>query len=198
MVLSKPRAPITERYTYSDYASWPEDVRYELLNGTPYAMTPAPSSRHQILATRLSGLVSTALQDSPCVPVAAPYDVLLDAPERGRDKAENVVQPDLVIICDRNKIRPHGCEGAPDLVIEIVSPSSQVRDYVQKLRAYERFGVAEYWVLDPDGRLLNVFRTTGGSRLDPVETLTAKDVAVSSAVPGLTVELARLFADLPV
>lgn len=188
----------TERYTYADYASWPEDVRYELLDGVAYAMTPAPSDKHQAVLGELFFAVRSALEDSPCQVRMAPYDVLLDAPERGRKDAEQVVQPDLVVICDRGKIKPHGCEGVPDLVVEIVSPSSNVRDYVEKLRAYERFGVPEYWILEPDAQRLNVFRITEASRLDPVASLTPEDVAESSAVPGLTVELAQLFGSLSV
>ena len=187
----------TDHYTYADYAAWPGDVRYELLAGEAEAMTPAPSTIHQALAFRLGGVVFEALRGSSGLAFAAPFDVLLDAPQQGREGAEYVVQPNLVVICDRSKIKPHGCEGAPELVVEIVSPSSSGRDYVQKLRAYERFGVAEYWIVDPGSECVNVFRVTAPGRLDLAETLTPTDTVISSAINGLSLELVQLFADLP-
>jgi Uma2 family endonuclease len=190
-------AKALERYTYADYASWPDDTRWELIDGFPYAMTPAPRARHQALVTRLAAIFSNVLKDSPCMPFVSPFDVMLDAPEFGKDFAENVVQPDLLVICDREKIKPHGCEGAPDLVVEILSPSSHTRDYIDKLRLYERFGVKEYWIIDPDGLRLHVLRPDEEKRFKVVSSLSPEDGVEAEAVEGLAFALDEVFADLP-
>jgi Uma2 family endonuclease len=133
-------------YTYADYLTW--EGRWELIHGEAFAMTPAPSPQHQEAAQSLfeaigSAMRGQAVRDPRCKRFLAPIDVIL-----GLD----VVQPDLVVVCDPRKITMKGIEGAPDLVVEIVSASSATRDHMTKRWLYEANGIPEYLILDPAGR----------------------------------------------
>jgi len=142
--MSLPRK--NEYYTYSDYCLWDETGRWELIEGIPYAMSPAPSTRHQEISGGLHRELAAFLKGKACKVFHAPFDVRLNA--AGED--DTVVQPDLVVICDRSKIDDRGCKGAPDMIIEIISPSSARHDRFIKFQLYQKFGVREYWIVDPD------------------------------------------------
>ena len=133
-----------ERFTYADYLTWPEGERWELVDGEAFAMTPAPSFRHQRVTGRIYYLLEAALQQGPCVPCVSPVDVVL--------AQDTVVQPDVVVVCDPSKIEPGGICGAPDLVVEVLSPSTALRDRRTKRDLYERYGVREYLTVDPVSR----------------------------------------------
>jgi len=146
--------PLTEkyqRYTYADYCTWDDGERWELIDGIPYSMSPAPSPAHQTLSSRIHYQLFGYLKDKSCKVFAAPFDVRLNA---AGDDDSDVVQPDLVVICDRSKIDSKGCNGAPDLVIEILSPSTVKQDKLLKFNMYQRAGVREYWIVDPDSRMV--------------------------------------------
>jgi Uma2 family endonuclease len=123
-----------ERYTYADYAKWDTDKRYELIHGVPYAMA-GPSSAHQRLSSRLIGQLYVFLQRRPCEVFSAPFDVRLNADESD----DIVVQPDISVICDKSKIDDRGCIGAPDMIIEILSPGTSKRDTITKFNLYRQF-----------------------------------------------------------
>ena len=148
--------PMQAGYTLEEWRTW--EGRWELINGVAYDMTPAPSFDHQRLSSNLNISIGLALRDAlnkvggDCQVLAAPLDVYLDA---------SVVQPDLVILCDPAKISKRGIEGAPDLVIEILSPATASKDVTRKWWLYEAAGVLEYLIVDPDekvGRLLRLAR----------------------------------------
>ena len=140
-----------KRYTYDDYRLWPDDVRYELIDGVAYMMS-APSPKHQGISRELTGQLWQFLKGKPCQVFAAPFDVRLNAAE-GDD---TVVQPDITVICDRTKIGRNACNGVPDMVVEILSPSSESYDMVLKFNRYLRAGVREYWLIHPDSKTLTV------------------------------------------
>ena len=141
-----------EYYTYADYLTWDDDERWELIDGTPFLMSPAPSPRHQrVLAEILTQLV-TSLRGNPCQVYGAPFDVRLDP--FGADAT--VAQPDISVVCDSSKIDNRGCNGAPDFVLEIISPASLKRDRYDKFRAYQKAGVREYWIVDLENQLISV------------------------------------------
>ncbi len=129
------------RYTWSDYRNWSEEDRWEIIDGTAYAMSPAPSTRHQTVVLRLSSRLEQALAGKPCRAFIAPTDVRLSDTD--------VVQPDILVVCDAAKITPTHVEGAPDVVMEILSPATATKDLRQKRTLYERTGVREYVVVDP-------------------------------------------------
>lgn len=145
-------------YSYSDYLSWPEDGRWEIIEGVAYNMTPAPSRVHQEVLIALASVFYNCLKNSDCEIYTAPFDVrLLDKSTDPKD-IKTVVQPDIIVVCDQNKLDDAGCLGSPDLVVEIVSPSTASKDYIKKLALYEKHGVKEYWIVHPTDRIVMVYR----------------------------------------
>ena len=133
-------------YTYEDYYSWDDDKRWELIDGIAYAMAPAASPTHQTILVNIVARIFNFLVGKACKVYPAPFDVRLN-PD-GMD--DTVVQPDITVICDETKIDARGCKGAPDMAIEILSPSSNRHDRVRKFELYQRYGVQEYWIVDPE------------------------------------------------
>ncbi len=148
-------------FTYRDYASWPANERWELIDGVAYDMCAAPSRRHQGISVVLSMYFSNYFKGKPCEFYHAPFDVILPDEDSGdwRDSI-TVVQPDLVVICDKSKLTDEGCLGAPDLVVEIISPYTSKKDIKEKFDLYEREGVREYWIVYPGDRAVQVYALT--------------------------------------
>lgn len=150
-------------YTYADLLEWEGDTRYELYNGQPRAMS-SPTEIHQDISMSLSGQLYNYLRGKNCKVYAAPFDVRLfaekdDSPE----DIDTVVQPDLMVVCDRSKIDSHGIHGAPDLVVEILSDSTRKLDRLTKFSYYQRAGVKEYWIVDPVNRVVLVHTLEEGA-----------------------------------
>ena len=147
-----------KRYTYADYAEWETDERYELINGVPIVMD-SPNYKHQNAVGELHFQVKSFLQGKPCKVVLSPFDVRLNADK----KDDIVVQPDLLVVCDKKKLaNGKNCVGAPDMVIEIISPSNRRHDCVTKREIYEKHGVREYWIIDPDAFAVYIYRLENG------------------------------------
>lgn len=146
-------------YTYTDYMNYTEDERIELIEGRIYAMSPAPSRIHQELIMELSARFYNYIKSNSgnCKVYPSPFDVFLTDDEN-LDTCKNIVQPDISVICDRNKLNDKGCIGAPDMIIEIVSPYNPSNDYVRKLGLYEHSGVKEYWIINPMNKSILVYR----------------------------------------
>ena len=138
------------KYNYEDYLSWCDDERWELIDGVPYCMTPAPTLQHQIISRNLLTALAVFLAGKSCRPFAAPTDVVLDE--------HNVVQPDILVVCHKDKLAGANIKGAPDLVVEILSPATSRKDRREKKTLYERFGVREYLVVDPANETVERFR----------------------------------------
>ncbi len=173
-------------YTYADYRLWPEDVRYELIDGAAFLMAPAPSLDHQTLAGEVFHQLRTALGDQPCRVLVAPVDVFLCQADCPEDQVDTVVQPDVLVVCDPAKLTPRGVRGAPDWVLEVISPSSASHDQIRKLAVYERAGVKEYWLAHPTDRLLTVYRLEGDAYGRPaLQELTGETTV--GVLPGVTV-----------
>ncbi len=147
---------LPQRYTYADYALWPDDQRWELINGEVYAMT-APQRLHQEIVFELGRQIGNYLQGKPCKAYTALFDVRLPRKNETDAKVETVVQPDLSVICDPSKLDKLGCRGAPDWIIEVLSPSTALKDMNTKCSLYELHGVQEYWIIHPDDRWLLVY-----------------------------------------
>ena len=144
-------------YTYSDYLQWDNEKRLELIEGTIVDMTPAPSRLHQEILLELGRQFANYLLGKTCKVYVTPFDVRLPWQDESTEETRTVVQPDLVVVCDPKKLDQRGCEGAPDLVIEILSPTTAKHDLIVKLRIYERARVKEYWVVHPTDQTLMVF-----------------------------------------
>jgi Uma2 family endonuclease len=152
----------SEHYTYADYLAWPEDARYELIDGVAYAMAPAPTRIHQRVVGELFRQVANALQGKPCQSFVAPFDVRLPRAGEADEAVDTVVQPDVLVVCDPAKVDERGVRGAPDWVAEVLSPATAGHDQIVKLAAYEQAGVPEYWLLHPTDRVLTVYRLEAG------------------------------------
>ena len=137
--------------TLEDYEKLPEDVRAEVFSGEIFYMA-SPSQDHQAISMELSGILNSYIKKKAgnCRVFAAPFDVKLF------DHPLTLVQPDLMIICDKSKLDGQRCNGAPDFIIEIVSPNNSADDYVKKLYYYQKYGVREYWIVDPIRKSISV------------------------------------------
>jgi Uma2 family endonuclease len=184
------------RHTYADYLAWPEDVRYELIDGAAYLMAPAPDLTHQEVAGEIYRQLANALHGKPCRPFIAPVDVRL--PKRGESDAEvdTVVQPDVLVVCDPSRLDRRGVRGAPDLVVEAVSPSTSGHDHVLKRSLYERAGVREYWLVHPGDRLVTRYVLAAGEYGKPAVQELAGETPVA-VLPGVVVAWNALLARLP-
>lgn len=182
------------RYTYNDYLSRPEDEPYEIIDGVPFGMTPAPSRKHQEISGELFRQFANYLIDKKCRIYAAPFDVRI--PEGDSDSDEditNVVQPDLTVVCDEKKLDERGCKGSPDLVIEIISKNTFKKDMGEKLSLYEKTGVKEYWVVYPKDETVMVFRLGDEQAYGEPDIFNKNDCIQPGLFPGLLVELERVF-----
>lgn len=149
---------VLKKYSYADYLTWDDDTRMELIEGIPYDMSPAPLRIHQEISMEISRQIANHLVDKPCKVYAAPFDVRLADPKAKDENIFNVVQPDIAIICDREKLDDKGCLGSPDLIMEVVSPSSVAKDMIKKLNLYEKFSVKEYWLIHPVDKIIMVYK----------------------------------------
>lgn len=182
-------------YTYADYRTWSEDVRYELIDGAAFLMAPAPSVDHQTLAFEVGRQLGNALEGRPCRVLLAPVDVLLAAAGQSDDQVDTVVQPDVLVVCDPAKVTPRGIRGAPDWVLEVISPSSASHDQILKLAAYERAGVREYWLAHPTDRVLTIYRHDGTAYGRP-EILELAGETPVGVLPGVSVRWEPVVARL--
>ncbi len=144
-----------EKYSYADYLTWDENERWELFDGVPYIQA-APSRIHQEISLSLLIQFANYLEGKPCKVYHAPFCVRLDI-EKNDEDVKNVVEPDITIVCDSTKLDERGCKGSPDMIIEILSPTSGKNDKIIKFNKYEKAGVKEYWLVEPDQKLISVF-----------------------------------------
>ncbi len=173
-----------DRFTWSDYQSWPDEARWELIDGVAYAMSPAPSIKHQDVVLRLSIQIATQLQGKSCRLHVAPTDVKLSE--------SDVVQPDLLVVCDPSKITPSHIEGAPDLIIEVLSPGTLAKDLRDKKGLYERAGVREYLVVDPLEHYAIRFLLTA-DEYDKGTVFACDEVLTFATLESVTVRLWEVF-----
>lgn len=183
------------RYTFADYLTWDENERIEIIGGEAFLMA-APSSKHQEISMEISRQLANFLVGKPCRVYPAPFNVRLfekdgDAPE----DVDTVVEPDISVICDRSKIDARGCKGAPDLIVEILSPSSLRNDRLVKLRLYQRTGVREYWIADPENKTVQVFLLNSNGILYPHEDYGQENVAKVNVLDGCFIELDKVFSE---
>ena len=186
---------LTKQYTYADYLTWQFQERLELIKGYIFPMS-APARRHQQMLFNLTLLFGNYLQDSPCKLYFAPFDVRLPRkPTADNRKVMTVVQPDLCVICDPAKLDDKGCNGAPDLVVEILSPGNTRKEMKQKFDAYQEAGVQEYWIFQPDDRNVFQYVLNDEGIYIGLHPLTDEDVLVSRVFPDFKVDLAAIFKD---
>jgi len=152
----------TDYHTYGEYLTWPDDVRYELIDGVAYLMAPAPTLDHQDIVGEVFRQLANALLDKPCRAYVSPVDVRLPKGDEADEQIDTVVQPDVLVVCDASKTDRRGVRGAPDLAVEVLSPGTASHDQARKLRIYERAGVREYWLVHPIDRVLTIYQLDQG------------------------------------
>jgi Uma2 family endonuclease len=181
-----------KHFTYADYKGWElaPDERYELIHGEACAMA-GPTDKHQAVSGELFRQIANFLQGKPCKVRPAPYDVRLFYEDDEHD--DTVVQPDISVICDEKKRGNEGCRGAPDFVLEILSPSNTATEMVRKLDLYREAGVREYWVVDPETRVIHshIFQPDGGIS---TRVLGCEGKAAPLIFEGLEIDLALVFS----
>ncbi len=182
------------QYSYADYLTWGEDERWEIVDGIPY-MHVAPSRAHQAILMELSRQISNYLVGKPCKVYPAPFCVRLDV-EKNDSDIKNVVEPDITIVCDSSKLDERGCKGSPDMIIEILSPSTGKMDRVIKFNKYEKARVKEYWIVEPDQKLVSVFLLQENERYGRPEMYTDEDRIKVSIFQELEIDLRSVFDKL--
>jgi Uma2 family endonuclease len=183
-------------YTYADYLGWDEGERCEILDGEVYMMS-APSVAHQVISGELFGQFWAFLKGKPCRVFAAPFDVRLFPKDDGSDTT--VVQPDLLVICDKSKIADgKACRGAPDLVVEILSPSNDDSIMFLKYGKYLKAGVREYWVISPEAREIqtHIFEQAEGQKAGRYVSTLHSDTVDVSILPGLRIDFNAIWSEL--
>ncbi len=183
-----------ERYTFADALAWDDGERAELIDGEIYLMAPAPSRPHQKVSGEIFRQLANYLEGKKCEAYSAPFDVRLfeqdgDAPE----DVDTVVEPDITVVCDPSRLDDRGCKGAPDMVVEILSPSTRRHDRLVKLNLYQRAGVREYWIVSPEEQAVEVFLLSGDGLLLPHEVYSRDGIAKVNVLDGCFIELSKVF-----
>ena len=196
MINTLEQLDLNSQYTYADYLKWHFKERLELIRGYIYKMSPAPSRRHQAIVWNLNVTIGNYIKGQQCSAYAAPFDVRLPT----RDKKSNqdittVLQPDICVICDHSKLDDQGCLGAPDLVIEVLSPGNSNKEMKQKFDVYEESGVREYWVVYPEYEHVHIFVLDESGKFVGLQPKISGEILKSAIFPELAINLADIFAD---
>jgi len=184
--------PQEKHYTFGDILRGDEQERVELIEGQVYMMAP-PTRAHQHALSELHGQLYDYLKGKPCEVYPAPFGVRLfeTADDRPED-SDTMVEPDISVICDHDKLDDYGCKGAPDFIAEILSPSTQGQDRVKKFNLYERAGVREYWIVDTETKTISVHTLEDGQYHSPQVFVSGASVPIA-ALGGLTIDTAAIF-----
>ena len=183
------------RYTFADALEWEEGEQAEIIDGEVLLFS-TPSSRHQDISVELTRQFANYLEGKQCKVYHAPFGVRLFEQDGDRpEDVDTVVQPDLSVVCDRGKLDKYGCKGAPDMVVEILSPSTQRHDRLVKLNLYQRAGVREYWIVDPDNQTVQVMLLGENGALHLHEVYGRGDVAKVNVLEGCFIELSKVLAE---
>lgn len=181
-----------KKYTYADYLTWPENERWEIIEGTPY-MQAAPTWQHQAISIELTSQFNSFLKGKPCLVFASPFDVRLPEEHENDENTTFVVQPDIVVVCEKNRLKGTGYYGTPTLIIEITSPSTAKNDKIWKFNKYEKAGVKEYWIVEPEEKIISVFILQENNRYGRPESYTEMDQIKVSTFPDLIIDLSSVF-----
>ncbi len=183
---------LEERYSYADYLTWSDGERWELIDGIPYNMSPAPKRMHQKAETLLIRKIGNFLEGKTCELYPAPFDVVLSEKDTNNELIDTVVQPDISVICDTSKLDDAGCKGAPDFIIEILSQSTALKDATTKKDLYEKSGVKEYWMVDIWTKCINVYILKKGKYGFAKSYEKNMKIKVNT-LKGLTIKLEEVF-----
>lgn len=195
MVTNINELDFSKTYTYADYLTWQFQERVELIKGRIFKMSPAPNRNHQRISTDVVGRIWSFLKNSSCQVFHAPFDVRLPLPEHQikGEKVTTVVQPDITVVCDENKLDEQGCNGAPDLVIEILSPGNTKKEMKNKLEIYQSAGIPEYWVVDPEREFIIIYHLNEAGNYIGTTPFTDEDILRSPVLVGFELDVSEIF-----
>ena len=182
-------------YSYASYLNWLFDDRVELINGKLFRISPAPSPLHQEISGNIFSSLHNYLKGKSCKVYSAPFDVRFPKENRADKDIYTVLQPDISVICNPVKIDKRGCIGAPDLVIEILSPGINTKELLNKYIIYEEFGVKEYWIVSPEVKTLLKYTLDRQGRYQPSKLFTLSEKVNSVVLPEFELDLDEVFED---
>ncbi len=186
---------LDKTYTYADYLKWTFDERLELIKGKIFPMSPAPAEIHQRVSTIVGNELYNNLKGKPCAVYSAPFDVRLIRKSKKDKEIVTVLQPDICVIFDLKKIDDKGCLGAPDIVVEILSPGNNKKELKNKYEVYEEAGVKEYWIIHPQEKTFFKYVLDKLGKFQPTKLLTFGDEVTSMILPNFALNLDEVFAD---
>lgn len=187
---------LSKTYTYADYLQWKFQERVELIKGRIFQMSPAPSSNHQDISGNIYFAIKFyLLNNRNCKVYAAPFDVRLTKKSKNNRDVQTVVQPDICVICNRTKIDKSGCIGAPDIVVEILSPGNNKTELQNKYDVYEENGVQEYWIVSPQQKTFLKYILNQDGVYVASKLLPSNAEVTTPILPGFILKLEDVFAD---
>ncbi|MCL6260757.1 Uma2 family endonuclease [Aquiflexum sp. TKW24L] len=195
---NKVSEPYTEygKYSYADYLTWQLDEMVEIIKGKVFKLAAAAPRRiHQEVTLKVARKLADFLDQKPCKIFVAPFDVRIPVKSKRNEDIYTVVQPDICVVCDRSKLDDAGCIGAPDLIIEILSPGSNRKELKYKYEVYEESGVKEYWVIHPNEQTLLIYTLTE-EKYVPSRLFSPGDIVSSACIEGFSLDLEEIFQDL--
>jgi Uma2 family endonuclease len=184
---------LSQEYTYADYMQWTFEERLELIKGKIFKMSPAPSPTHQLVPVEITRELANYLKGKSCKVFSAPFDVRLAHLGKKDKEIITVVQPDICVICDTTKIDGRGCLGAPDIIIEILSPGNSKTELKNKYEVYEECGVKEYWLIVPEMPGVFVYILNPDGRYVGVRPQFDEIVLTTPILPGFQLDLDEVF-----
>jgi Uma2 family endonuclease len=187
---------LSKSYTYADYLTWNFQERLEILKGRIFKMSPAPSRKHQEISIELTGIFYNYFKKTPCNVYVAPFDVRLKNFKKSTLDKEitTVFQPDICVICDKEKLDDRGCIGAPDLIIEILSPGNSKKEMDIKFDLYEENGVKEYWIVEPFQKSILIY-TLQNDKYIGLKPIAEEGLVHSPLFPELSFNVEEIFRD---
>jgi Uma2 family endonuclease len=189
---------LSKTYSYADYLQWTFEERVELIKGKIFKMTPAPNLYHQDISAVVFNEIFNYLKGKRCKTYCAPFDVRLlkKNDQLTEKKIYTVVQPDICVICDLSILDTKGCNGAPDIVVEILSPGNNQKELRNKYDVYEEAGILEYWIISPQDKTFLKYSLIAGS-YQASRLLTIGDTVTTEILPGFELDLETVFQDIP-
>ncbi|MBF0119023.1 MAG: Uma2 family endonuclease [Desulfobacterales bacterium] len=187
---------IEKKYSYADYLEWEDNRRWEIIDGDVYDMSPSPLRKHQFTSIELSWQIKNFLKANkrPCEAYHAPFDVRFPESVKNDEEIIDVVQPDIVVICDYSKLDRRGCHGAPDFIIEILSPYTAHKDHNIKRDLYEKNKVKEYWIIDPSNKIVTVYILDEKNRYEKPMIHSKQGKLKVAALEGLEIDFDDIFS----
>lgn len=183
------------RYSFADVLRWDENERAEIINGEAVMMAP-PLTVHQEILAELARQLGNFLDGKPCKVFPAPFGVrLFETDGESPENVDTLVEPDISVVCDKSKLDRYGCRGAPDFIAEILSPSSLRHDRLVKLELYQKAGVREYWIVDPEYKSVQVFLLDASGFLRLREEYGSGDIAKVDSLDGCFIALNKVFPE---